>query len=168
MFPYRNGSRELYILCGAQVKLAPRSDLATGITRCGGAMGVSVIIIISIVWIQYYVKKFSVGRNVCLAIEPDKDELESGSFHFGSLLAVIQSRNDEVNNVSTNLTYDVASRNFLMTMEARVCGVAFILVLYVKWSVKTLAASCNVRLASESEEFNQQEFRVRLDHYNFS
>ncbi|GJX62990.1 hypothetical protein Tco_0295890 [Tanacetum coccineum] len=99
------------------------------------------------------------------AIESDEDELESESFHFGSLLAVIQSRNDEVNNVSTNLTYDVASWKFLMTAEAGVCGVGSF-VCMVKW--RQDAAGRNVRLASESEEFNQQEFRVRLDHYNFS
>ncbi|GJX86132.1 hypothetical protein Tco_0336906, partial [Tanacetum coccineum] len=106
-----NGSRELYILCGAQVKLAPRSDLARD-----SLVEAGVSVISSLARLIQYTQEVVVGRNVCLAIEPDKDELESGSFHFGSLLAVIQSRNDEVNNVSTNLTYDVASRNFLMTM----------------------------------------------------
>ncbi|GJX95600.1 hypothetical protein Tco_0351398 [Tanacetum coccineum] len=125
---------------------------------CGG--GGKCHLIISSRLIQY-TQEVAVGRNVCLAIESDEDELESESFHFGSLLAVIQSRNDEVNNVSTNLTYDVASWNFLMTAEARVCGVGSF-VCMVKWR-QDLAASRNVRLASESEEFNQQEFRSEFD-----
>ncbi|GJX86133.1 integrase, catalytic region, zinc finger, CCHC-type containing protein [Tanacetum coccineum] len=128
--------------------LANEDEIPVDVAR-DSLMEEGVSVISSFACLIQYTQQVA-GRNVCLAIESDEDELESESFHFGSMF--IQSRNDKVNNVSAaNLTYDATSWNFLM-----------IAVLALR---RNLAAGRNVRLASESKEFNQQEFQSdEFDH----